>query len=615
MAKLSPIGNVAQFINGIPAVGAKLFTYAAGSSTKQTTYTDEAGTIPQSNPIVLDARGEPAQPIWLTEGLSYKFVFAASTDSDPPVSPIWDIDNVTGINDSSVSIDQWIDSGVAPTYVSATSFTVPGDQTSAFVNKRRIKALVTAGVAYGTIYSSVFGALTTVTVVMDSTPLDSGLSSVQLGLITPNNTSIPSIVESFRQTVAATATTTPLWAATAQVQDWTGTPTITNFPAASMPGQWRIAYPAAGTIITDNANIDVQGDANYTVVAGDQIYVEALTTSTFKVLVRTKSGQALVQTTASQKIQPITASVAANALTLTLNPTTLDFRSTALGAGTVTTVSNAAAVSTVISSGSTGGTVSAIKSRLMVLAINNAGTIELAWCNYAGSSILDESTLISTTAEGGAGAADSANVIYSTTARANVAFRIVGYVESTQATAGTWATAPSLIQGYGGNSLADKATQIIPGAPNTTTGGTAINYTGIPSWARKITVEFAEVSLSGTAHILVQIGDSGGLETTGYVSSSGVVIDAAATATDSSTAGFIIRSANAANVFSGHMIITKISDSANTWIASHFGKSSTTRVTVGGGSKALTDTLDRLTITTTGADTFDGSPIFNIKVE
>jgi hypothetical protein len=190
MAKLSPIGNVAQFINGVPAVGAKLFTYAAGSSTKQTTYTDEAGTIPQTNPIILDSRGEPTQPIWLTEGLSYDFVFTASTDSDPPTSPIWDVPDVTGINDSSITISQWVDSGFTPTYVSATQFTVPGDQTSTLTVGRRIKVLVTAGTAYGYISASVFGALTTVTVVMDSTPLDSGLSSVQLGLLTPNNTSL-----------------------------------------------------------------------------------------------------------------------------------------------------------------------------------------------------------------------------------------------------------------------------------------------------------------------------------------------------------------------------------------------------------------------------------------
>lgn len=453
MAKLSPIGNTAQFINGIPANGAKLFFYAAGSSTKLTTYTDEVGLTPQSNPIILDSRGEPSQPIWLQEGLSYKIVFTSSTDSDPPVSPIWDIDDVTGINDASLTIDQWVDSGLIPTYVNATTFTVPGDQTSVFTNKRRLKSSVTAGTAYSTVLTAVFGALTTVTVINDSTALDSGLSSVAIGLLTPNNTSIPSVVESFRATVAATATTTPLWASTAQIQDWTGTPTITDFPDAPQAGAWREVYPVVGTVFTDNANLDVQGDANYTVELGDKIYIEALTVSTFKLWISKKLGTPVTPTTTSA-IQPITASVGSNALTITLNPTRLDFRSATLTSGTVNTRTVASAISVVVSSGSTLGTVSAIQSRLAVVAIDNAGTVELAVVNLSGGTNLDETGVISTTAEGGAGAADSATVVYSTTARSNVPYRVVGYVESTQATAGTWATAPSTIQGYGGQAFA-----------------------------------------------------------------------------------------------------------------------------------------------------------------
>jgi hypothetical protein len=156
----------------------------------------------------------------------------------------------------------------------------------------------------------------------------------------------------------------------------------------------------------------------------------------------------------TSKIQPVTASVASNAMTVTLNPTVLDFRSTPLTSGTVNTRTVASAISVVVSSGSTLGTVSAQQSRIVVIALDNAGTIELAVVNISGGTNLDETTLISTTAEGGAGAADSATVVYSTTARTSLPYRVVGYIESTQATAGTWATAPSTIQGYGGQALA-----------------------------------------------------------------------------------------------------------------------------------------------------------------
>ena len=88
-------------VNGVPATGAQLFTYAAGTTTKLATYTDSTGLVAQTNPIVLNARGEPQNTIgnsvglWLTNSTAYKFVLAPATDSDPPTSPIWTIDNIT----------------------------------------------------------------------------------------------------------------------------------------------------------------------------------------------------------------------------------------------------------------------------------------------------------------------------------------------------------------------------------------------------------------------------------------------------------------------------------------------------------------------------------------
>lgn len=552
MAKLAPIVNNAQFMNGIPANGAKLFFYAAGSSTKQTTYADEAGLIPQTNPVILDSRGEPSQPIWFTEGLAYKIVFAASTDTDPPVSPIWDVDNVTGINDASLTIDQWVDSGVTPTYVSATSFTLPGDQTSSFMVGRRIKALVTAGTAYGRITSSVFGAVTTVGVAMDSTPLDSGLSSVQLGLLTPTNSSVPALMDS-TLLVSGSADRTKL----------------ARFEADGITTATTRTYTFPDKDITFAGLADVSGGSNF-----------------------------------GSKIQPVTASVATNALTITLNPTTLDFRSNTLGSGTVTTVSNAAAISVVVSSGSTLGTANAIASRLAVLAINNAGTMELAVVNVAGSVLLDDATLISTTAEGGAGAADSANVIYSTTARASVAFRIVGYIESTQATAGTWATAPSVIQGSGGDV---KVQRLVSGTAVASTSGTAINFSSIPSWVKRITVTFAGVSTNGTNNVIMTIGDSGGLEVAGYAGAAG----RPAGATAFTTAFGLINAMSAVVIVHGQAIITLLDAATNTWVyTSVLARSDSADIYTGGGSKSLSATLDRLSITTAGGtDTFDAGTI------
>lgn len=158
------------------------------------------------------------------------------------------------------------------------------------------------------------------------------------------------------------------------------------------------------------------------------------------------------QSAAAPQIISLNATVAANALTITLNPCALGFRATPLTSGAVNYHNIASAISLTISSGSTLGTVNATRSRLVALALNNAGTIELAVVNIAGGNDLTETGLISTTAI--SAASNSANVIYSTTARSNVPYRVIGYIESTQATAGTWATAPSTIQGAGGQAFA-----------------------------------------------------------------------------------------------------------------------------------------------------------------
>lgn len=262
-----------------------------------------------------------------------------------------------------------------------------------------------------------------------------------------------------RGTVTMHATTMDLWAQPNTIDGTGSAVTITAIANAPQAGAKRTLYPIAGTVITNGATFVVDGAANYTTAAGDALEFEAVTTSTYKVHITKKDGTAVAGGTQTSKIQSVGYSLAANALTLTLEPTSLDFRSTTLTTGTPTTISNAAQIATTISSGSTGGTVSAVQSKIYILAINNAGTMELAWCNASGGINLDETTLISTTAEGGAGAADSATVIYSTTARSNVAFRVVGVFRSTQTTAGTWAQTPSLVQGYGGQSLITAAMQ------------------------------------------------------------------------------------------------------------------------------------------------------------
>lgn len=99
---LSPVFGVAGQLfndNGDPLAGGKIYTYLAGSTTNAATYTTSAGNIAHSNPIVLDGAGRvPSGEIWLTDGISYKFVVEDSVGA-----LIGTYDNLTGINSNFVA--------------------------------------------------------------------------------------------------------------------------------------------------------------------------------------------------------------------------------------------------------------------------------------------------------------------------------------------------------------------------------------------------------------------------------------------------------------------------------------------------------------------------------
>lgn len=144
------------------------------------------------------------------------------------------------------------------------------------------------------------------------------------------------------------------------------------------------------------------------------------------------------------------------------------------------------------------------------------------------------------------------------------------------------------------------------------TSGTSIDFTALPSWIKRITVIFNEVSTNGTSQRLVQLGTGSTTYTTsGYLATSSVV--ASTVATTSSTAGHLIYQDAAAYVTSGHMVLTNIS--GNIWISSHVTKASTLISVFGAGSVTLGAALTAVRITTVnGTDTFDAGSV-NILYE
>ena len=149
------------------------------------------------------------------------------------------------------------------------------------------------------------------------------------------------------------------------------------------------------------------------------------------------------------------------------------------------------------------------------------------------------------------------------------------------------------------------------------TSGTAIDFTSIPSWVKRITILLDGVSTTGTSPIIAQIGDSGGVENTGYTSQaagiSTTIIDTTRAGTNTDGFRLAINVHAAGDLITGTISIANIN--SNTWIAQGLVIASATFPTMTIGSKSTSATLDRIRITTVGGtDTFDAGTV-NILYE
>jgi hypothetical protein len=146
-----------------------------------------------------------------------------------------------------------------------------------------------------------------------------------------------------------------------------------------------------------------------------------------------------------------------------------------------------------------------------------------------------------------------------------------------------------------------------------TTSGTSIDFTGIPSWVKKVSVMLNGVSGNGSSILQLQLG-SGSFVTTGYSVNAGYALNAGASVIANATTGFILSGASAAGSFySGSALFTAMGN--NTWVFSWSGTIGSLTFCAGGGSVLLSGALDRIRLTTVnGTDTFDAGSI-NILYE
>lgn len=148
----------------------------------------------------------------------------------------------------------------------------------------------------------------------------------------------------------------------------------------------------------------------------------------------------------------------------------------------------------------------------------------------------------------------------------------------------------------------------------TSTSGSSIDFTGIPSWVKRVTIMFAGVSTNGSANLTLQVGTSGGIVNTGYLGSSGTLrsgaVSSGATQTNSSSFNLI---AELVTSYTLHGIVTLQLLTGNTWVQSGvIASQEGSRIGNSGGSITLSGALDRVKVLTT--DTFDAGSI-NISYE
>ena len=159
---------------------------------------------------------------------------------------------------------------------------------------------------------------------------------------------------------------------------------------------------------------------------------------------------------------------------------------------------------------------------------------------------------------------------------------------------------------------AGRATSLVSGTAATTTSGTTVDFTGIPSWVKRITVVFQGVSTSGTSVVQIQLGTG---STPTYTTSGYLGAGNTTTAYANATTGiYTAQSSAAADVRHGQFVISNIS--GNAWVATGMiALSNGASMTSGSGSVSLGAALTAVRITTVnGTDTFDAGSI-NILYE
>jgi hypothetical protein len=268
----------------------------------------------------------------------------------------------------------------------------------------------------------------------------------------------------------------------------------TNFQLVSL---YLTDFSVTTAKIADNAVTTAKIADNAVTTA--KIADNAVTTA--KILDNNVTAAKLANDAKPNNLQSITVASSSNTLVGTYNSGMLGFRSTTLGTGTPT-VLNVGSIAITIPAGATLGAANGIAARFIYAVANNGGTPVLCVANISGGLQMDETNLISPTTIS-AGATSAATWYSASSVAANSAYRIVGFADNTQATAGTYAAQPSLVQGVGGQAFAGMSSFGYGQTRQDLTGSRSLSTTYYNTTGKPIFVEMSSVS-SSTITVTVQ---------------------------------------------------------------------------------------------------------------